>query len=85
MNIQEFAALKAGDRLENPMTQSRGVVVEVTAAGVKVRWGDGTPGKDVTFTYTPQTTSWYHWQKADDAPAFDATSRETLDRDPPLP
>lgn len=66
MNLQQFAALKVGDKIENAMSQSSGVVTEATDQGVKVRWGAGTPGRDVTFTYTVNGTSWFHWSKVVD-------------------
>lgn len=68
MNVQEFAALKAGDRVENAASQSSGVVTEVTKMGVRVRWGvstgvlDSNPGV-VTFFYSAQGTAWFHWSK----------------------
>lgn len=61
MTSDEFKALKAGDKIENPMNAyAEGVVAEVTAAGVvKVQWG---PSK-VEFSYAPQTTAWMHWMR----------------------
>lgn len=66
MNMQEFAALKEGDRVDNPMSQSSGVVVERKPNGVKVRWGDGAPGRTVEFFYDVQSTSWMHWTLPED-------------------
>lgn len=63
MNMQEFAALKVGDKVDNHMSQSQGVVAEITAAGVRVRWGDGTPGSTISFMYSVNTTSWTHWSR----------------------
>lgn len=70
MNINEFAALQVGDRVENPMSKSAGEVTEVIKrsgafAGVRVRWGDGTPRHDVSFTYTVDMTTWFHWSKVE--------------------
>lgn len=59
MTLQEFAALKVGDKVENPMVGGKGTVVEVTEAGVKVVWG-GT----VHFAYPAHSTAWMHWSKA---------------------
>ena len=67
MNYAEFQELKAGDRLDNYMSKSSGTVTEVAKEGVRVRWGDGTPGKDVTFLYTTFSTAWMHWTKAEEA------------------
>lgn len=65
MTSEEFAALKAGDKIENPMNDyAEGVVAEVTSAGiVKVQWGVA----KTEFSYAPQTTAWMHWSKADPA------------------
>lgn len=65
MNLQQFAALKEGDKIDNHMSQSSGKVIEATKAGVRVRWGDGTPGRTVTFLYTAQSTAWFHWEAAE--------------------
>lgn len=66
MTLDEFAALKPGDTIENPMSGSKGVVADVTAGRVKVAWG-GT----VQFAYGVDTTAWMHWSKANelDVPA----------------
>lgn len=67
MNVQEFAALKVGDRVYNGLTQSRGTVTDVTKDGVRVQWGDGfavTTG-GVQFNFSVQGTAWYHWTKED--------------------
>jgi hypothetical protein len=64
MNLQEFAALKAGDKIENHMSQSRGEVTEVNAQGVRVSWGSTNPGR-VVFTYTVNSTAWFHWSKVE--------------------
>ena len=37
MNLKEFAALKIGDKISNPVTDSEGTVVEV----VRDRWRAG--------------------------------------------
>lgn len=63
MNLQEFSALKVGDKIENPSSQSSGEVTETTNRGVRVRWGTGAPGNSVTFFYDVQGTTWFHWNK----------------------
>lgn len=68
MNLQEFAKLKLDDKIANDMTRSSGVVVEVKEGGVRVRWGDGRPGNDVSFFYSVQATSWFHWTKIRECP-----------------
>ncbi len=62
MNLQEFAALKVGDKIENAFFGSTGEVAEVNAQGVRLRWDGGT---GVTFTYTPMMTAWMHWSKVE--------------------
>jgi hypothetical protein len=64
MNIDEFRALKEGDRVRNAMTDSTGMVAEVVALRrgkivVEVRWD----GADVhgLFVFTEQSTAWMHW------------------------
>lgn len=64
MNVQEFAALKVGDRIENHLSQSSGVVTEVGKMGVHVRWGVQA-GNVVSFFYSVQGTIWFHWSKAE--------------------
>jgi len=65
MNLQEFAALKAGDVIENGITNSVGTVASCTAAGVNISWGVGP-----LFPYTVQSTAWFHWNKRE-APTVD--------------
>lgn len=59
MNLQQFAALKPGDKVENVFSNSVGEVTEATASGVKVRWG----GSGYEFAYTVSMTAWMHWDK----------------------
>lgn len=70
MNVQQFAALKVGDKIANDMSSSMGEVTEVTDAGVRVRWsqGDGTASgrAPVTFAYPVNSTAWWHWRLIDD-------------------
>jgi hypothetical protein len=63
MNLQEFAALKAGDKIRNEITQSAGEVTEAAPGGVRVRWGTGPE-----FAYPVNGTSWFHWSKVDAEP-----------------
>lgn len=81
MNLKEFAALKAGDKIENHMASSRGEVVEVTDAGVLVRWHEGTAPR----TYGVNTTAWMHWSKAEPAisPELDRAIDEFIADKPP--
>jgi hypothetical protein len=61
MNMQEFATLKVGDKIDNPMVpKSRGEVSSVTSAGVKIRWDTSM----LDWLYTVQSTAWMHWSKA---------------------
>jgi hypothetical protein len=66
MNLQEFAALKVGDKVDNVMASSQGEVTEVNAHGVRVRWGMGRTGT-ITFNYTVQSTAWFHWDRVIEA------------------
>ena len=60
MNLQEFAALKVGDTVENPMTSGdAGKVVGVTDSGVRIEWSEGS----TPFFYSVNTTAWMHWVK----------------------
>lgn len=67
MNLKEFAALKVGDQIENPMTRSTGEITECNDKGVRVRWiipgairgnADGP-----TYPYATLSTGWMHWTK----------------------
>jgi hypothetical protein len=63
MNLQEFAALKKGDKINNGMASSQGEVTEVTAQGVRVRWGLHVGS--ITFMYSVNSTAWFHWSKVE--------------------
>ena len=66
MNIKEFAALKAGDRIENPMAGTAGIVTEIDGPGVTVRWeGIGSAPATMARYYSVVTTAWMHWVKAE--------------------
>ncbi len=57
MNLQEFAALKVGDKIENNMLgPAIGTVTDVTKSGVRVSWGGAQ-----AFFYSVNTTAWMHW------------------------
>jgi hypothetical protein len=67
MNIKEFAALKVGDRIANPMAGTAGTVTDTDEGGITVRW-DGTDNS-LTRYYGAVTTAWMHWavsSKAED-------------------
>ncbi len=53
MNIKEFAALKAGDRVANPMACTAGTVTDTDGGGITVRWD----GSVVTRYYSAVTTA----------------------------
>lgn len=64
MNVQEFAALKVGDRIECPMNNmSAGEITAVEKMGVRVRWGMVATANAPTFFYSVQGTAWFHWSK----------------------
>jgi hypothetical protein len=58
MNIQQFAALKVGDKVDNPMNGSRGEVTKVQERGVSVAWG----GNALDFYYPVEGNTWLHWE-----------------------
>lgn len=68
MNLQEFAALKVGDKVANDMSHSHGEVVEVLDGGVRVAWHGAdkpvSPGNLVTWFYGVNSTTWMHWTKS---------------------
>lgn len=61
MNMQDFAALKAGDKIENPMSGSKGAVISITDSGVRVQWG----ASSMEFFYGVNSTAWMHWSKVE--------------------
>ncbi len=63
MNIQEFAALKVGDKIENPATGGgTGEVVEASDSGVRVVWG-ARGEHEHKFFYSVVGTAWLNWVK----------------------
>lgn len=67
MNLTEFAALRAGDKIDNHMSNSRGEVVDVDDKGVRVRWSvvDGQERTAATRHYSAGSTIWFHWSKVE--------------------
>lgn len=63
MNLQEFAKLAKGDKIENAFAGSQGEVTEVTTGGVRIRWGAAPTSP--TYEYSVQSTAWFHWNKVD--------------------
>lgn len=66
MNLQEFAKLKLGDKIENPSTGSKGEIVEATDSGVRVVWGDPHDRNNhaTKFFYSVVGTAWMNWVNA---------------------
>lgn len=64
MNLQEFSALKVGDKIENPSTGAggEGEVTEVTSNGVRVVWGRRHE-RETKFFYSVVSTAWMNWNK----------------------
>lgn len=64
MNLQQFSALKVGDKIETSMMgfgdPHRGTVSSVSDSGVRVRWGTST----MEFFYSVNSTAWMHWSHA---------------------
>lgn len=71
MNLQEFAALKVGDKIENhAFGIHAGEVTAVTDRGVRVKWGG--PGTTaIDFFYSVQGTAWFHWSKVQEIATCD--------------
>lgn len=64
MNLKEFAALKAGDKINNGWTESDGEITEVTDKGVRVVWGEKHPHATYFF-YSVVSTAWAQWTKVE--------------------
>ena len=62
MNIQEFAALKVGDKVENAATYSKGEITKTVDAGVFVVWGTRS-ALEREFFYSAVGTAWFQWNK----------------------
>lgn len=63
MNLEEFAALKPGDKIENGTNNSPGEVVEANASGVRLVWGPRSD-RETRFFYSVQSTAWMQWNYA---------------------
>ncbi len=65
MTIDEFRALKAGDRIRHPMSESSGTIEYGTShrgkISVTVRWDGGPREGDTLWTFGEQSTAWMHW------------------------
>lgn len=78
MNLQQFQALRAGDKIVNSMPglgKSEGEVVVSEPRGVRVRWGEAAPNAP-TFWYDVNGTAWFHWDRVEAPTGFDATNEE---------
>lgn len=60
MNIQQFAALKPGDQIDNLLSGSKGEIVLISDAGVHVAWAGN---HAQTFFFAAQSNAWFHWTK----------------------
>jgi hypothetical protein len=69
MNVDEFSALKVGDKVQNGMLMNEpGTVCERTPHSVKIKWGNN----NTPYTYLIVGTAWFHWVKVEDAPPAEA-------------
>lgn len=59
MTVQEFAALKTGDKISNMFSGSTGTIDSTADNGVYVKWSDNSP----PFFYAVNSTAWMHWTK----------------------
>ncbi len=67
MNIEQFAKLKVGDKVQNlALGSGVGEVVKVAEGGITVRW----PPSEREFYYSVQGTAWFQWSVVD--PVVDA-------------
>jgi hypothetical protein len=76
MNLKEFAALKVGNKIENPAASGTGYgeITETTPSGVRVAWGPR-HSRETQFFYSVVGTAWMNWIIADDQiPATQAES-----------
>lgn len=64
MNLEQFSALKLGDKITNPMNDGdvRGEVVEKLKSGVYVVWGERRV-RETRFYYSVVSTAWMCWAK----------------------
>jgi hypothetical protein len=85
VNLQEFNALKPGDKIENVMSNSSGEVTEVNQGIVKVRWdgvSNGITAAGALRMYSVHSTIWFHWSKPEEAhcPGLEKCEREDCQR-----
>jgi hypothetical protein len=63
MTIDEFRALKVGDQISNPMSDSLGTISEIvrnrSGVHVYVQWS----GSPKTIHFSEHMTAWMHWSK----------------------
>ncbi len=66
MTLQEFGALKVGDKIENHAIGGvgHGEVIECTSSGVRLVWGKR-HAKETPFFYSVVGTAWMQWSKVD--------------------
>ena len=67
MNVQEFSALKEGDKVRNYANGDgggTGEVVETTDSGVRVVWGNR-HDRETRFFYSVAGTAWFQWTRID--------------------
>ena len=64
MKLQEFSALKVGDKIENHAVGGvgHGEIVECTPSGVRVVWGKRFD-HETKFFYSVVGTAWMNWSK----------------------
>lgn len=71
MNVQEFAALAVGDKVECPATSSGvGEIVEATDSGVRVVWGPR-HSHETRFFYGVVGTAWFQWSRVENEQSSD--------------
>lgn len=63
MNLQDFAKLKVGDKIDLAANNSTGTVTEVSDGGVYVAWGSNAARP---FFYSVNSTAWFQWEKVGD-------------------
>lgn len=75
MNLQQFAALKPGDKIENLLSSSKGEIASISDAGVHVAWA----GNHVrTFFFAAESNAWSHWTKIEPEGGDDANPAHSL-------
>lgn len=65
MTLGEFLSLRGGDRIDNPMANTKGTVTGIVKdrrgeqEGVWITWDGAKP--DTARAFTKHTTAWMHW------------------------